>query len=190
MQKITLTLILLVLVTGICEASPRQYFARYMIAGTSLTYIRNTYEDSYGYTYPDDEFTWNINVGIPLTKKLFTGLQVLNIYASEVSVPKEYYVIYGLFSQYNFLKDHQHRLFIELSINKGNYCLCDYLPSRHENLYYLGMGLGYDLPLSKRIPGLYLDLAFLAYGILNPIENKDLYTQYIIGINYRLGEGR
>jgi hypothetical protein len=49
------------------------------------------------------------------------------------------------------------------------------------------MGLGYDLPI-KKIRNLYLDLSFISYAILNNIEERYLYTQYIIGLNYRLTE--
>jgi hypothetical protein len=105
-----------------------------MIIGSSLTYIRNTKENLYSNKYTDDEYTWNINVGIALSKRIFAGIQVLNIFASEVSTPKEYYAVYGLFTQYNFLNNLQHRLFTELSFNRGNYCTCVDMPFRKYNL--------------------------------------------------------
>jgi hypothetical protein len=169
-----------------CITDGQSYFAEYMIAGTSLTYIRDSREIYQNYKSSDDEYTWNINVGVAMSKRIFAGLQWLNIYASEVSTPKEYYSVYGLFSQYNFLKNQQHRLFLELSFNRGNFCTRDYQPFRKDNLYYLGSGLGYDLPI-KKIRNLYLDLSFISYAILNN-NYRGLYNQYIIGLNYRIKE--
>lgn len=163
----------------------QRYFADYMVIGTSLTYMRNSNKDSYKTDYGYDEFTWNTNVGIQISKRLFTGLQVLNIYSSQISLPKKYYVVYGLFSQYDFLKSIEHRLFAEISINRGNYCTCVDIPYQVDDLYYIGFGAGYDYPI-KKIPNLYLDISFINYSILNKIDDKYGYTQYVIGLNYRL----
>lgn len=164
----------------------QRYFADYMIIGTSLTYMRNSNKDSYKTDYGYDEFTWNTNIGIQISKRLFTGLQVLNIYSSQISFPKKYYVVYGLFSQYDFLKSNKNRLFAEISFNRGNYCIGDNIPYQVDDLHYVGFGAGYDYPI-KKIPNLYLDLSFISYYILDKISDKYSYTQYIIGLNYRLG---
>ena len=169
------------------EAKSQRYFANYMIVGTSLTYMRNSNIDRYKTDYGYDEYTWNVNLGIRLSKRVFTGLQLLNIYSSEISTPKDYYSVYGLFTQYNFFNKETHRLFAETSINRGNYCISADLPHFRNDLYYAGVGVGYDFPI-KQIPNLYLDLSFVNYFILNNIENKYSYTQYVIGLNYRINE--
>ncbi len=162
----------------------RRYFAKTMIAGTSLTYIWDKDEPE----TLKNQLTWNINVGITLSKRVFSGIQVLNIYSLGKSNPMEYYNIYGLFTQYNFLRGTNHRLFAEISINKGNYN--DFLHDsdfKSQNLYFSGVGFGYDLPI-KYIPRLYLDISFIHYYFLNQFDIESDYTQYIIGLNYRFYE--
>lgn len=75
-------------------------------------------------------------------------------------------------------------MFIETSFNRGNYCSCGDIPYKVDDLYYLGIGVGYDFPL-KKTPNLYLDFAFMAYPMLNNIKRKDVYNQYVVGLNYR-----
>lgn len=174
-----------ILVLVCFEGKAQRFFADYMIVGSSLTYMRNSNQDSYKADYGYDEYTWNMNVGIRVSKRLFTGLQVLNIYSSKISTKKDYYTVYGLFTQYDFFSKKTHRLFAEISLNRGNYCTCSDLPVKVDDLYYIGTGIGYDFPL-KWIPNLYLDLSFINYFILNKIEDKYSYTQYIVGLNYRM----
>jgi hypothetical protein len=156
-----------------------------MIAGTSLTYIWNNEQPK----IYQNEITWNINVGISISKRIFSGIQVLNIYQWETAEPKEYYNIYGLFTQYNFLRRTDHRFFAEISINRGNYnCFTEEKPFRENNLYFAGIGFGYDLPI-KFVRGLYLDLSFISYYNLFPFQGMDGdYNQYIAGLNYRFIE--
>lgn len=180
-------LISLFIIGWVFEAKSQQYFANYMIIGTSLTYMRNSEKDYYKTDFGYDEYTWNLNVGIQISKRVFTGLQLLNIYSSQITAPKDYFNIYGLFTQYNVLKSETHRLFAEVSFNRGNYCTCNDIPYYFNNLYYIGFGVGYDLPI-KKIPNLYFDFSFINYSIINKIYDKYGYTQYIVGINYRLNE--
>jgi len=162
----------------------KHYFAKTMIAGTSLTYIWDNDEPEIF----KNQLTWNINVGITISKRIFTGIQVLNIYSWETSLSTEYHNIYGIFTQYNFLRGTNHRFFAEISINSGNYdCfLLDSL-SYNKRLFFSGVGFGYDLPI-KFIRGLYLDISFIHYYFLNQFDFESDYTQYILGINYRFYE--
>lgn len=163
-------------------AQNERFFADKLIIGTSLTYIRNTYE----YYDVFNEYTWNANIGISMSKRLFSGLQLLNVYTNEQhskSINK--HSIVGIFSQYDFFQFQDSRLFAELSLNTGNYCTCGYITSKRDGLYYLGAGIGLDYPL-KFIQGLSIDLSFVTYEILNKIENKYSYTQYVVGLNYKI----
>lgn len=172
------------------SAKSQNYFADYLIVGSSLTYMRFSNKDDYRIDYGYDEYTWNINAGIQLSRSLFAGLQLLNIYSSEIATKKDNYLIYGIFTQYDILNKEPYRLFIETSLSKGKYCTADdithyvNIPYSVNDLYYLGIGGGLDLPL-KKIPNLYLDLSFINYSILNKIKGKYAYTQYIFGLNYR-----
>jgi hypothetical protein len=159
-----------------------------MIVGTSLTWIwTTTLVDGDFNIY--SEYTWNTNIAVSLSKRVYIGIQLLNIYAQDKNKSFERFTIYGLFAQYNILRNTDHRFFIETSISRGNFCTCgDFLPRKKENLYYWGLGIGYDLPLNIVLNGLYADFSFLNYLILSPVYDKYNYTQYVIGLNYRFGK--
>ncbi len=178
--------VLLTFFLGICLVlNAQKYFGDYFMVGSSLTYIPQVTKDDYGNYWGYTELTWNINWGIRINKRIFAGLQLLNIYASEVGTPKETYHIYGLFTQYDFLPNKRSRLFIELSLNRGDYSIMPKVPIRKKNLYYLGSGLGYELPI-KQIPNLYLDCSFLIYARPDKITSENWYTQYVVGLNYKI----
>ena len=169
------------------NAFSQPYFAKYMIFGTSLSYMRYTEKDfnynSVGYS----EFIWNTNIGLRVNKRLLAGMTLLNIYSSELYTPKTYYTVYGIFSQFNFLPYETNRLCAEISINKGNYFTNNDIPYQIEGLYYLGFGGAYDLPI-KKIPNLFIDFSFMYFIILNSLQNKNGFSQSIIGLNYRFHE--
>jgi len=160
--------------------------------GSSLTYTNYANVTDYPtgeHLYK--EFTWNINLATNISKRVNLGIQVLNIYTSGTHIDNSNYLIYGLFSQYNFLggKKTPTKLFIEGSINKGNYYTGGTLdPYLKEGLYYVGCGMGLDIPLRNISKNLFLDVAFMNYWILNDIFDKYNYTQYIIGLNYYIGK--
>jgi hypothetical protein len=172
--------IILFFTFSVSFSQSQRYFARYLEAGTSLTYIRNLDDFDVG----QNEFTWNINLAIPLTKRLSSGLQLLNIYTKEPYNPVKKYKIIGGFAQYDFYTSDNLVFSAESSINKGDFCTCGENTRREENLYYLGIGGGFDFPLEKSRK-LFLDIAFNYYWILNQIEDKYDYTQYIVGLNYQ-----
>ena len=164
-------------------------FGKTFIAGTSLTFIPdfNTNPSVADYNY--FEYTWNLNVAVSLNKRFYTGVQALTIFTNGSRVENNTYFIMGLFGQFNFIPKNKFRFFAELSINTGDYCTCGNLdPFKQANLVYLGWGAGFDLPMKFLSKNLYLDLSLIAYLILNDIENKHGFTQYIIGINYRFGK--
>ena len=180
-------IILTLALTLSVQAQHGKYFAKNLILGSSFTW-KWTDNNNPAIRYSFNEYTWNINMAVSLNKRMYLGLQLLNIYTKGSKQDLEKYRVYGMFAQYNVLRQTAHRLFAETSINRGNYCTCgDFEPNRRNNLYYWGIGAGYDLPL-KKIPGLYLDLSFIHYLILNSVEDKYAYTQYIIGVNYRFGK--
>ena len=183
-----LFVLLFFLVALSVEAQQERYFAKNMIVGSSFTWIWKTSSDP-AISYKFNEYTWNINTAVSMTRRLYLGLQLLNIYTQGSNQSLETFKIYGMFAQYNLLKQTDHRLFVETSLNRGNYCTCgDSEPYQKDNLYYWGIGGGYDLPLKKILPGLYVDIAFINYLIVSAVEDKYAYTQYVIGLNYRFGK--
>lgn len=195
-MKTKLTIILLfIAITGL-KAQKNEYFFNNFTAGSSLTYIWDS--EIYGNTYtgaPGEykwfEYTWNINFAASLSEKMQIGVQVLNIFTSGTRIENSYNTIYGVFAQYDFFSKipHRRKLFIDMSFNRGNYFTGDILdPYTREGLWYHGMGGGVELPLSKRNKRIYIDLSFYNYWILNKIEKKYNYTQYVIGLNYHIGK--
>ena len=156
-----------------------------LIIGNSLTYIWETNDDiSSRY----NEFTWNKNISINLTPTIYAGLSYQNIRTkgsiiNNSSTTKNYQLI-GAFFQYDFLPKMKNKLVVEASWNYGNFCTCgNEDPYKENGLNYIGIGGGYEVPLSKIIS---LDLSFIAYNILEEIDSKYSYTQYIIGLNFDL----
>ena len=172
------------------------YFLNNFVAGTSLTYIWETDNSPYIPEYEDyfwQEYTWNINFGVSLSKSFTAGIQVLNIFTRGTHVDNEHFTVYGAFGQYDaFGKvDTKMSLILEMSVNKGDYCTCGHLdPYRQDNLWYYGIGSGLEFPLTMISEHLFLDLSFYDYLILNKIKTKYNYTQYIVGLNYHFGKKR
>ncbi len=132
-----ISILLLLFASLSVNAQQERYFAKNMILGSSYTWIWVNNLDPVA-TYLYDEYTWNTNLAVSLSKRVYLGLQLLNIRIIVKDEPSEKFNIYGLFAQYNMLRRTDHRFFIETSINRGNYCTCgDYEPFIKENLYYL-----------------------------------------------------
>lgn len=183
----TTSILILVLLSFSLQA--QNEFGKSFIIGTSLTFIPNYQKNYTSSDYNYYEYTWNLNAAVSLSKRVFIGVQVMTIFTNGSRIENTNYSIVGLFGQFDFTPKKDYRLFLETSINLGNYCTCgDFDPYKKEKLSYWGWGGGVELPLRFLSSKLYLDLSFITYLILNDIENKYAYTQYIVGINYRFGK--
>jgi len=136
------------------------------------------------------EYTWYNSISINLNKSFYFGLQYLNIFTNGSIIEKQntktHYYLFGMKMLYDFLPHYEDKLFIETSINIGNFCTCgDYDPYKKRDLYYFGLSFGYDYPIFKRLA---LRFGFSNYVILNKIEDKYNYTQYTLGLNFNLGK--
>ena len=149
--------------------------------GTSLTFIQDHYEIPFPYVY--NEYTWNTNLAIDINKRWRVGMQYMAIWTKKGQVKDGNYYIGGTFGQFNLIpKAKNARLYIEGSLNKGNYCTCvPDSPYLRDNLYYYGLGLGLDINLADWV---HLDLGFFNYTILNKFTEKYNYTQYILGLDF------
>jgi len=164
------------------------YFGKSFCVGSSLTFIHH-YED-----VPSlprfNEYTWNINAAVQISKRLDMGVQALAIFMKPEGKPSKFHHIIGAFSQFHFIKNEKIKAFLETSLNTGNYKLSnsDFLPTYSNDIIYLGWGGGVELRFSKKIPHLFIDLSFINYTELN-VEGAYAFTQYIVGLNYRFGHG-
>ena len=162
-------------------------FGKTFTVGSSFTYI------PIGEATQDiksHEFTLNINTAISITERLDLGISAFSIFASSDYKEYENYSIFGFFAQYDLFVRTNQFIFLEASLNRGNYCSTrsEFYPFRRDNLYYYGLGGGYNIQLKKWSKHLFLDLAFVAYNIFNKIEGKIGYNIYIIGLNYKFGK--
>lgn len=160
-------------------------FADGLVVGGSFTYLRYTERDI---EYKYHELTTNINVSTPVYENVYVGLSFLqiNTISSQIGIEEteNHYYMAGAFAQYDFLKNRKDRLLGELSYHYGNYCTCGKDdPYLSPNLSYFGFGGAYDWHIVK---GLYLDMGFNVYTIINKRERKDIFTQYILGLNYHI----
>lgn len=159
-----------------------KYFGSSGIIGTSVTYIHN-YEKIIEHTY---ETTWNVNIALSVGEKMHAGMQLLTMYTKGSNRQSANYTIYGIFGQYNFLNITRRRLYAEGSINRGNFYINkDHSFSYKYDTWYVGTGICYDHPIKKISPNLFVELSGYVYVPL-PINQDIYYTQYIIGLNYRL----
>lgn len=186
MKHIAIFIIALAVPIACCSQSVGE-FGRRLTIGSSLTYIwesnpdiRNTYHVT----------TWEKNIAVSLTRSLYFGLSHKNIFARGSSIiednnDRERHNMFGAFVQYDFLPAETSRLIAEVSYHVGDYCTCgDADPYWAAGLRYLGLGLGYDLPLRH---GLSLDLGFTSHYILNEVlPFKYSSNLYIIGLNYTI----
>jgi hypothetical protein len=169
---------------------PNTHFLNHFTAGTSLTYIWNSNSDD----YPEgenfyEEYTWNVNFAVSLNKRFNLGIQLMNLFTKGTHVEDEHYMIYGLFTQFDFLPEKRTNLFLETSFSRGDYGTCGHLdPYRINNLWYNGLGGGIEFPVRTISENLFIDLSFMNYIILNKIQTKYNYTQYIVGLNYHFGK--
>jgi hypothetical protein len=149
--------------------------------GTSLTFINDKIKEPIAYTY--DEYTWNTNLAIDITKRWRVGMQYMGLWTKKDKVSDGNYFIAGTFGQFNLIPyAEKARLYVEGSLNIGNYCTC--LPDRpylRDNLYYYGLGGGIDWAITKWV---HLDLGFFNYNIINKFSEKYNYTQYIVGLDF------
>lgn len=159
-------------------------FARSLTIGSSYTYIFNKTETTSGVmAITHQEFTWNTNIALEVLPRWYLGFMYLNIRSiSELNVNrKSQHDLFGVFSQYDFILPNENsRLFGELQYKYGDYCTCgEFDPFALPDLHYLGLGIGAELPIYKRLR---LDLAFYNSLILNEVPLKYNFTQYVIGL--------
>lgn len=137
-----------------------------------------------GYIY--HEYTWSANLALDLNQRFRVGAENKTLFTRSALSGNNTYFMAGVFGQYDFLTQRKggFRFFPELSFHYGNYCTCDPGdPHQVNGLVFIGFGLGFNWPLSKR---LLLDIAFTNHEILNKNPYTYNFTQYIVGVDYRL----
>ena len=175
-------------------------FLSYIQTGFSPTYIwsNGNFPEPFNYS----EFTLNFNISTPINKRFSIGAQILPVWGSYSAneITKNNYMLYGIFSQFNLLnvsqrfgKIRNRKILIELSANTGDYCLCKASKNSfveyysEPNIFYLGLGASYEILTVGEKLG--FEFGFYAYNNLS-VKNSVGFTQYVIGINYRINNLR
>ncbi len=188
-MKYVLAIIYLTFLTTTCksfaQSNKKDYFNK-VVLGTSLTLIPNLYDNLNAPKQESKvfEYTWNTNLSLEINKLFRTGFHYMYIVEKSKYFDNQKYFMAGTYIQFNPLgkKTPPNRVYIENSLNIGNRCPCRIdKPYKLDNLKYWGLGLGADLKLTN---WLHLDLAFHNYIILNKIQEKYNWTQYIIGLDF------
>ena len=161
-----------------------------LIIGSSLTYIWDprSRSQNLGEDHLYQETTWNINVATDMTGSLRLGLSGMQIFTQSPDSGDGKYFLVGSFGQYNFTPRaaNRNRLYFETGLFYGNYCTCGaYDPYLKDGLTYLDLGAGYSPRIWKN---LYLDLGFNVYNMLKKLPGKYSFTQYVVGLEYRIGK--
>jgi len=167
--------------TGRCIA--QQPTQSDIVLGTSFTYILDPESASpTGEDHLFQEYTWNLNAAYQLRKRWRIGLSGLSIVTKSPMSGHNRYWLAGVFSQFQPLK--KVRIWLESGLFTGNYCTCGaYDTYRRNGRVYLDLGFSGEIKLFRRLD---LDLGFNGYQMLNRDKTKYGYTQYIIGLNYRI----
>lgn len=171
--------------------SDNGYLAKTLEVGTSFTYIWNDYSQPAG-EFLYSELTWNMNVKMKLHNRFWLGLQVAPIYAwtrDKGQITNEFYHWYGLVAQFDVVSRKKFQFYVETQLNRSNLLILKEYNTKQAGIYYLGFGVGANILLNEKgRQNLFLEIGFNNSFILNRIEDKSYYTQYIVGLNYRMGK--
>lgn len=183
-SKITFLLIFLFFCSNTYSQSKLKFGER-LILGSSLTYIMHNNEEFPAFKF--HELTWNSNIAVNITPALYFGLGFMYLHTSGSTFPnpprQDNYNLTTAFLQYDILSKRKMRFFPEVSWSYGNYCFCgNNDPYKVEGLHYLGLGAGFDYPISKRFS---IDVAMMFYNIINDLGTpKGDYNIYTLGLNF------
>lgn len=169
----------------------KDYFRQSATLGTSFSYTWSS--DNYFGEHFYQEYSWNINTSMRLTKRFWLGghfnpiftFQKINIDRNQAN-----YYFGGIFLRYDLIQLDQFAFFIESSFNSTNYCTCgDYTdPFLEKSLYTWGIGGGMKFLLNPaKQQNLWLELAVKNYTLFDSYEDDYPLDQYLIGINFQLG---
>jgi len=175
----------------------KDYFGKTFTFGVAFTRMADVNSDKQFGIHYYNENTLNLNVMMSLTKRFSFGVQVKPIFTKQYIngvINKSVYNFNGLFAQFDILNKNGFRIYVETSLNLSDYCSCKFNnpwndPIRKKGLSLWGGGGGLELNLNpKKGKSIYLELAFFNYVILQNIPYKYNYTQYILGLNYKIGK--
>lgn len=112
-MKVSISLIIAIMLPSMILAQGN--FGKSFCLGSSFTFI-HYYEDMPGLPRYN-EFTWNVNAAIQISKRLDMGVQAMAIFMKPEGRSSENHHIIGVFGQFYFIKKEKIKVFIETSFN-------------------------------------------------------------------------
>ena len=153
---------------------------RYWTIASNLTYIWNI--EAYQYRY--NEWTWTSRIATDLSRRVRVGGEYKYIWTANSWGDHRQYQLMGGWGQFNLLPKRRTRLVAEVGAGVSNYCTCGAGdPYRIEPTPFYSLGGALHLPIRW---GLWLDLGFNVYTLVARYPERYAYTQYTIGLQYRL----
>mgnify|MGYP001158827855 CR=1 FL=1 len=156
-----------------------------VLVGSSFTYI---FDNSRNGIVEGKfrEYSWNINMVTFLPKRFRAGVNSIQISTQVPDGTKNNHFLVGGILQHEMPLTKNDFFLLETGLMTGNYCTCGaFDPVKNEGLMYLDLGAAFEFRI---FPKTYLDLGFNVYQILNDVEGKYAYTQYVVGLNYLIGK--
>ncbi len=153
------------------------------IIGTSITYIPGDYfSKQVGWTILH-EFVWSLNMAFPISSRWEVGLDYKSIMTFVDVEDRDINWMAGPFTHFNVYSSDIGKIFAETGLYMSNLCYCQPDYYTIENQFYLALGGGGKIFLSKNFS---IDVAFTGYvGIAGELEKYLGTTLYIFGINYQ-----
>lgn len=155
-----------------------------LIFGTSLT-LRNEGEEG----FPDNiiyrDLTWNINAAFQFSRRFRVGAAAMPIFKKRFREDWENFFMAGAFLQFDVLPKDRSPIILEAGIFRGNFVPMSDDIIEKKGMYYLDFGASYEIYI---FPKIYLELGGNYYPLINKVEGKDNFFQYVVGVNYWLGK--
>lgn len=156
-----------------------------LVIGSSVTYRPDDEEGpSTKIIYQD--LTWNLNASVVLKKNLRLGGASLIVFEKDGEDSWENFFMVGPTVQgWAHVPELKGLLVAETGMFYGNFAPVDGSLVRKSGTLFFDAGLSYELYFNRKWA---VEIGGNIYAALGRIENKDVFFQYIIGVNYVLNE--
>lgn len=164
------------------NAQTNQKFGDRFIIGQSFGYINQVNEFYKGVIF--HELHWDKKAMISLNKSFYAGIRWLSIFTKgdsyNYSEEKNSYYVVGAFSEFDVIPKFQHRAFVRLAYNYGNYCVCGpENPYKEDGLHYPAVAIGGEYYFTKHLA---VSAEAENLFIMRRAANPDNFVRYGIGL--------
>jgi len=185
--KIYLFLLGLLFFTTSSFAQTDLGFGDRFILGSSagyLNHINPVYKDVVYH-----EIHWDKKAMVSLNPSFYAGIRWLSVFTRGSSViyqegQKDNYYVVGAFSEFDVIPETTHRLFIRLSYNYGNICICGIEdPYKVDGLHYPAIAIGTEYYFTKLLA---VSIEGENLLILPRSERPTNFVRYGVGLKMRI----